>query len=71
MGVVVWLCSRALESALSPEGLVSSALAVIVPVAAGAVAYLGLATLFHVEELGFVRTAITGRLGGRGNGTEI
>jgi putative peptidoglycan lipid II flippase len=70
MGAVVWGCSRAVEAALTPRGVVSAAIAVIVPVTAGAAAYLGLATLFHVEELGFVRSAIAGRLGSRGADTE-
>jgi putative peptidoglycan lipid II flippase len=70
MGVVVWLCSRALESALSPEGVIASSVAVVVPVVAGAIAYLGVATLFHVEELAFVRSALAGRLGRAGDRTE-
>jgi putative peptidoglycan lipid II flippase len=70
MGAVVWLCSRGVEAVLSPRGVVASAVAVLVPVAAGTVAYLGLATLFHVEEVAFVRTAISGRLARRSDGGE-
>ena len=70
MGAVVWLASRAMEAALSPSGTIAAAVAVAVPVVAGAAAYLGLATLFHVEELGFVRRAVAGRVTGGASGTE-
>jgi putative peptidoglycan lipid II flippase len=68
MGAVVWACSRLMENVLSPDGVVSAAIAVVVPVGAGAIAYVGLATVFHVEELGFVRSAVAGRLGRRPDG---
>jgi putative peptidoglycan lipid II flippase len=70
MGVAVWATSRALDEVLAPDGLVSATLAVAVPVVVGAVSYIGLATLFHVTELGFVRSAIAGRLGRASGGVE-
>jgi putative peptidoglycan lipid II flippase len=63
MGAIVWLISVVVENALSPAGVVESTIAVAAPVVAGAIAYLGFATLFQVDELAFVRTLVGRRLG--------
>jgi putative peptidoglycan lipid II flippase len=70
MAGVVWATSRLMERGLEPSGLLEATLAVAVPVAVGAIAYLGLATLFHVEELAFVRNAVVGRLARRPDRSE-
>ena len=54
MGAAVWASSRGIEHLLAPVGLVESTIAVLVPVVIGAGAYFGFATLFQVEEIGFV-----------------
>jgi putative peptidoglycan lipid II flippase len=66
MGIVVWAASRVIEHVLTPAGILESTVAVALPVAAGACAYLLFATLFQVQELGFVRGLVGGRIG-RGN----
>jgi putative peptidoglycan lipid II flippase len=61
MGVVVWGLAEILERALTGTSALEQTLVVLVPVGAGAVAYLALAAAVKVEELAFVR----GLLGGR------
>jgi putative peptidoglycan lipid II flippase len=64
MGVMVWGASRLVEHVLTPNGLLEGAVAVALPIAVGAGAYLGFATLFHVEELAFVRSLVGRRFSG-------
>lgn len=55
MGGVVWAVLRVTTGAFPPRALVGELLAVALPIAAGVAAYLGLALLFGVEELRFLR----------------
>jgi putative peptidoglycan lipid II flippase len=70
MAAAVWASSSLMENALGPESLLEVALAVAVPVVVGAGTYLLAATLFHVEELAFVRSAVTSRLARTSGGPE-
>ena len=63
MGGVVWVVSRALESTVDVATIVGQVFAVAVPVAVGTVVYLGVGRLVGVEELGYVRSLVTRRLG--------
>lgn len=63
MGLVVWGSSLAIEHVLDPAGLLASTIAVALPIVAGGAAYLAFATLFHVEELAFVRGLFARRFG--------
>ena len=63
MGVVVWAASRGLEAIVSTDALTGQIAAVAVPIALGVGAYLGFCLLFGVEELAYVRTLVTRRLG--------
>ncbi|MEA2435413.1 MAG: putative peptidoglycan lipid flippase [Actinomycetota bacterium] len=62
MGFVVWATSAGLDRALSSDSALSQALGVLIPVGAGALAYLGIASAVDVEELSFVRGLLGGRL---------
>lgn len=63
MGVIVWGASSGIERLVRPVGLAQQALVLVVPVAIGGVAYLGLAHLLRVSELGGVRSLLRSRGG--------
>ncbi len=65
MGLLVWLCSEALERAIRPESFLTQTIALAVPVALGAVVYGGLALLLQVEEIAFVKRILARRTGNR------
>jgi putative peptidoglycan lipid II flippase len=62
MGALVWFTSQALESVLDPRSFVGGALAVLVPVAVGALAYIVFASALRVEELAYARSLVSRRL---------
>jgi putative peptidoglycan lipid II flippase len=62
MGALVWFTSQALESVLDSRSFVGGALAVLVPVAVGALAYIVFASALRVEELAYARSLVSRRL---------
>jgi putative peptidoglycan lipid II flippase len=62
MGALVWGLYAAIEAVVDPTGTLEQVLAIGVPVIVGVVAYVGLANLFGVEELAYVRGLISRRL---------
>ena len=62
MGGLVWLVAAGVADIAEPAGVVTQALALVVPVLIGVVSYLGLAYLLRVDELTQVRSLI-GRRG--------
>lgn len=63
MGVLVWALAAASERLAGPAGLLGDLVVVALPVAAGAGAFLALAHLLGVEELGFVWGLVRRRAG--------
>lgn len=61
MGVLVWLSAGLTTLLASEEEFVGAALTVIFPVGVGVISYLGLAHLFRVKELDFVRGILARR----------
>ena len=55
MGAVTWVVAEISDGAITGTGLVAGSVAVGVPVAVGAISYLGFAALFKVDELRLVR----------------
>ncbi|MDQ3751478.1 MAG: murein biosynthesis integral membrane protein MurJ [Actinomycetota bacterium] len=55
MGLLVWLCYRAIDGLWPGGGILIEALTVVVPVAVGVAAYFALGNLFRVEELEYVK----------------
>ena len=64
MGVIVWLVSKATESAITANGFGQQVVLLMVPVVVGVAAYLGLAYLLRVEELTQVRGLVSRRRAG-------
>ena len=65
MGLLVWLASRWSENVFPTEGFGGQVAAVAAPVVVGLAAYLGLAILLRVEELGLVKGIVSRRIGGK------
>lgn len=63
MGALVWLSARLVSLVVQEEEFVGAALMVAVPVGVGVLSYLGLAHLFRVRELDFVRGVLARRRG--------
>lgn len=63
MGALVWVSGRVVSLIVQEEEFVGAALTVAVPVAIGVLSYLGLAHLFRVQELDFVRGILARRRG--------
>jgi len=63
MGGATYGTLALVEPALGPNGLLARALTVIVPTAAGGAIYLGLATLFRVEDISLLWAALRRRWG--------
>lgn len=61
MGVLVWITSRSLESALDPTSFAEHAVAVLVPVAVGTIAYIMFASVLRVRELDYARALVSKR----------
>jgi putative peptidoglycan lipid II flippase len=61
MGAAVWGTSEAIEEMITPIGLTQQLIVLVVPVAIGGAAYLGLAYLLRVPEFGGVRNLVRGR----------
>lgn len=62
MGLVVWVALEGVTRAVNEDTLVGQAIAVFVPVTVGALAYVGLAQVFKVPELDYVRGLLGRRL---------
>jgi putative peptidoglycan lipid II flippase len=62
MGLLVWVTSQALERLLDTTNLFGQIVAVAVPVAVGAGAYLLLTSLLKVEELEYVKRLVRSRV---------
>jgi putative peptidoglycan lipid II flippase len=62
MGLLVWGTFVLVDNAVGHEGLLQQAIGVFVPVAVGAVSYVGLSLLFRVEELQHVSGLVLRRL---------
>jgi putative peptidoglycan lipid II flippase len=58
MGAAVWGVSEAVEGMVTPTGLAQQMFLLVVPVAIGGAAYLGLAYLFRVPEFSGVRNLV-------------
>jgi putative peptidoglycan lipid II flippase len=61
MGALVWITSRVVERYVTGIGIFEQAIAVVIPVTIGVVAYLGFAYLLKVGELAQVRSLVGGR----------
>lgn len=61
MGIVVWALAHLLDTTMTDGTFVVQLVALAVPVGAGALAYLGLAHVLHVEELDYVRGLVRRR----------
>lgn len=61
MGIVVWALAHLLGTTMTDGTFVVQLVALAVPVGAGALAYLGLAHVLHVEELDYVRGLVRRR----------
>ena len=61
MGVIVWLLSSGVERIIPVEELTGQIAAVLIPVTGGAIAYLGLLRVFHIQELDHVRGLVARR----------
>jgi len=55
MGAVTWIVAEITDGVITGTGVVAQSVALGVPVAAGAISYLGFAALFRVDELRLVR----------------
>ena len=63
MGGIVWATSIGIERLVDPIGLAQQSVVLLVPVAIGAIAYLGFAYLLRVSELDGVRSLVRSRRG--------
>ena len=61
MGLLVWALSALVERTIPVDALGGQIVAVLVPVAGGLAAYLGIAHLLGIEELAYVRSLVSRR----------